>query len=125
MGFAILHTELLKKYASEIGDFTLEKLRQIKPIKKLVDYFSFYKSVSFVYSSKIEGEEIFEKTEKQVLSEKESLILAHQKSSYLKKILSVPDILALVNSATKKRIESLTICSDTQFVVPYEKKAMR
>lgn len=58
MNFKILTAHLLEDYASAVQESPLEKLDNIKKIEVPVDYFQFYKSVSSVYSSKIEGEDI-------------------------------------------------------------------
>lgn len=49
---------LLDQYISSVIISPLEKLEHIKKVEIPVDYFQFYKSVSSVYSSKIEGEDI-------------------------------------------------------------------
>lgn len=51
-------SELLDQYISVVNKSPLEKLENIKKVEIPVDYFQFYKSVSSVYSSKIEGEDI-------------------------------------------------------------------
>ena len=58
MKFKILTDSLLKSYIEEIGESPLEKMGRMGKIELPVDYFQFYKSVSSVYSSKIEGEDI-------------------------------------------------------------------
>lgn len=58
MEFKILTAQLLNKYIDIVKESPLDKLNNIKKIEMPVDYFEFYKSVSSVYSSKIEGEEI-------------------------------------------------------------------
>ena len=58
MNFKILTDSLLDDYINEIAESPLEKMEQIDKTAIPVDYFPFYKSVSSVYSSKIEGEEI-------------------------------------------------------------------
>jgi len=58
MGFKILSSELLNQYKKALTGSPLEKLDKIKKYDMPVDYFQFYKSVSSVYSSRIEGEDI-------------------------------------------------------------------
>lgn len=58
MGFKILSSELLDQYKKALTGSPLEKLDMIKKYDMPVDYFQFYKSVSSVYSSRIEGEDI-------------------------------------------------------------------
>lgn len=58
MKFQILTSNLLQAYTKALNESPLEKLDHIKKIEMPVDYFQFYKSVSSVYSSKIEGENI-------------------------------------------------------------------
>ncbi len=58
MELKILTSELLADYTSIVKESPLDKLSKIKKIEIPVDYFQFYKSVSSVYSSKIEGENI-------------------------------------------------------------------
>ncbi|MEX2594224.1 MAG: hypothetical protein WD426_15735 [Anditalea sp.] len=54
----MLKSNLLEEYSNAVKESPLEKLDKIKKIDMPVDYFQFYKSVSSVYSSKIEGENI-------------------------------------------------------------------
>lgn len=58
MDFKILTDKLLDDYTSVVKESPLDKIDKIKKIEIPVDYFQFYKSVSSVYSSKIEGEDI-------------------------------------------------------------------
>jgi hypothetical protein len=58
MDFKILTSELLDQYREALTESPLEKLDKIKKFDMPVDYFEFYKSVSSVYSSRIEGEDI-------------------------------------------------------------------
>jgi len=58
MNFKIIKEYLLNKFKSEIKFEPLEIIKSMKKIDIPVDYFQFYKSVSSVYSSKIEGEDI-------------------------------------------------------------------
>jgi Fic family protein len=58
MNFQIIKTDLLNDFKSRIDFNPLKMLQSIKSTNLSVDYFSFYKSVSAVYSSKIEGENI-------------------------------------------------------------------
>jgi Fic family protein len=58
MEFKILTDKLLDDYTMRVKESPLEKIDTIKKVDLPVDYFQFYKSVSSVYSSKIEGEEI-------------------------------------------------------------------
>lgn len=56
--FEILSAELLQKYCDSITDTYLNKYRQLIESELSIDTFSFYTSVSAVFSSKIEGEDI-------------------------------------------------------------------
>lgn len=56
--FEILSAELLEKYCENITDTFLLKYQQLEESELSIDTFSFYTSVSAVYSSKIEGENI-------------------------------------------------------------------
>ena len=58
MDFKILTDSLIDDYTKGVKESPLEKIDKIKKAILPVDYFQFYKSVSSVYSSKIEGEEI-------------------------------------------------------------------
>jgi len=58
MGFKILSSDLLDQYRKALTESPLEKLAKMKKFDMPVDYFQFYKSVSSVYSSRIEGEDI-------------------------------------------------------------------
>jgi Fic family protein len=58
MNFQLLSDNLLNEFTQKLKQSPLEKLDNIKKIELPVDYFQFYKSVSSVYSSKIEGEDI-------------------------------------------------------------------
>jgi Fic family protein len=58
MNLKILTSKLLAEYTRLVDESPLDKLDKVKKIEIPVDYFQFYKSVSSVYSSKIEGEEI-------------------------------------------------------------------
>ncbi len=58
MDFKILTSELLPKYKEIVKKAPSIILSQVKQDNVPVDYFQFYKSVSSVYSSKIEGEDI-------------------------------------------------------------------
>jgi Fic family protein len=58
MEFKILTYQLLDSFVKAVKEPPLDKLNRIKQIEMPVDYFQFYKSVSSVYSSKIEGEDI-------------------------------------------------------------------
>lgn len=58
MDFKILTDKLLDDYTMRVEESPLLKIDKIKKIDLPVDYFQFYKSVSSVYSSKIEGVEI-------------------------------------------------------------------
>jgi hypothetical protein len=58
MKFSILTDKLLDDYIRTVKESPLDKMDKIKKTEMPVDYFQFYKSVSSVYSSKIEGEEI-------------------------------------------------------------------
>lgn len=58
MDFKILTDKLLNEYTTSVKVSPLDKIDKIKKFDLPVDYFQFYKSVSSVYSSKIEGEEI-------------------------------------------------------------------
>ncbi|HEY3370152.1 MAG TPA: Fic family protein [Prolixibacteraceae bacterium] len=58
MSFAILTSELLVEFTLKVNESPINKLNRISKLELPVDYFQFYKSVSSVYSSKIEGEDI-------------------------------------------------------------------
>ena len=58
MEFKILTSQFLKAYTDAVKESPLHKLDSLKKLEMQVDYFQFYKSVSSVYSSKIEGEDI-------------------------------------------------------------------
>jgi len=58
MDFQILTDTLLVKYTKAVEESPLKKIDAIDKRNISVDYFQFYKSVSSVYSSKIEGEDI-------------------------------------------------------------------
>ncbi|MEM7552053.1 MAG: Fic family protein [Bacteroidota bacterium] len=58
MDFKILTSELLDSYAKAVKESPLDKIDRLKKVDMPVDYFEFYKSISSVYSSKIEGEDI-------------------------------------------------------------------
>lgn len=58
MDFKILTDNLLEDYTIAVKESPLDKIDNIRKIDIPVDYFQFYKSVSSVYSSKIEGEDI-------------------------------------------------------------------
>lgn len=58
MKFRILTSNLIEAYTRAVKDSPLNKLDRIKKTDIPVDYFQFYNSVSLVYSSKIEGEDI-------------------------------------------------------------------
>jgi Fic family protein len=58
MDFEILIDKLLDDYTKNVKESPLDKIDKIKKVDMPVDYFKFYKSVSSVYSSKIEGEDI-------------------------------------------------------------------
>lgn len=58
MDFKILTDKLLDDYTITVEESPLDKIDKIKKPEMPVDYFQFYKSVSSVYSSKIEGEDI-------------------------------------------------------------------
>jgi len=56
--FKILQTNLLEKFKSKIDFNPIENLQKKKEEAIPFEYFKFYRSVSSVYSSKIEGEQI-------------------------------------------------------------------
>jgi len=58
MNFKILTDKLIHDYTKVVKESPLDKIDNLKKIEIPVDYFQFYKSVSSVYSSKIEGEDI-------------------------------------------------------------------
>ena len=58
MSFTILTSELLLEFTLKVNESPISKLNRMEKKELPVDYFEFYKSVSSVYSSKIEGEEI-------------------------------------------------------------------
>lgn len=58
MSFNILSKELLFEFTQALGESPLEQMRRINKEEISVEYFNLYKSLSSVYSSKIEGENI-------------------------------------------------------------------
>ncbi len=58
MEFKILTDQFLGDYTNAVKESPLDKIDRIKEYDMPVDYFQFYKSVSSVYSLKIEGEDI-------------------------------------------------------------------
>lgn len=58
MTFKILSPAFLEAYTNYIKESPLVQLDNLKKVDLSVDYFEFYKSVSSVYSSKIEGEDV-------------------------------------------------------------------
>jgi len=58
MDFKILTDKLLDDYIKVVKESPFDKMDNIKKTEMPIDYFQFYKSVSSVYSSKIEGEDI-------------------------------------------------------------------
>lgn len=58
MNFKILTDKFLVDYTKALRESPSDKIDKIKKLEMPVDYFQFYKSVSSVYSSKIEGEDI-------------------------------------------------------------------
>ncbi len=58
MDFKILTSQLLGDFTKMVDESPLDKLNRVEKFEIPVDYFQFYKSVSSVYSSKIEGEDI-------------------------------------------------------------------
>jgi Fic family protein len=58
MDFKILTDKLVNDYTRAVKESPFDKIDKIKKLEMPVDYFEFYKSVSSVYSSKIEGEDI-------------------------------------------------------------------
>ncbi|MEA1898878.1 MAG: Fic family protein [Bacteroidota bacterium] len=58
MNFKILTDKLIHDYTKVVKESPLVKIDNLKKVEIPVDYFQFYKSVSSVYSSKIEGEDI-------------------------------------------------------------------
>jgi Fic family protein len=58
MDFKILTDKLLEDYTKTVNESPLDKIDKSKKSEVPVDYFQFYKSVSSVYSSKIEGVDI-------------------------------------------------------------------
>ena len=58
MRFKILTSELLVEFTLKVKDSPMSKLNGMPRLELPVDYFQFYKSVSSVYSSKIEGDDI-------------------------------------------------------------------
>ncbi len=58
MTFEILTSQLLNTFIEKVKESPLKKLEKVARLEVPVDYFQFYKSVSSVYSSKIEGENI-------------------------------------------------------------------
>lgn len=58
MKFKILTDTLLDAYTKSVTESPLDKIDKLKKVDLQVDYFQFCKSVSSVYSSRIEGEDI-------------------------------------------------------------------
>ncbi len=58
MEFKILTSQLLHDFTKNVNESPLDKIDRIEKVEMPVDYFQFCKSVSSVYSSKIEGENI-------------------------------------------------------------------
>ena len=58
MEFKILTSQLLDDFTERVNESPIDKLNRVEKVGITVDYFQFYKSVSSVYSSKIEGEDI-------------------------------------------------------------------
>ena len=58
MEFKILTDRLFIDYTSKVIDSPLDKIDNLKKVEIPVENFEFYKSISSVYSSKIEGEDI-------------------------------------------------------------------
>lgn len=58
MELKILTSELINTFTESLKESPLDKLENLEKVELPVDYFQFYKSVSSVYSSKIEGEDI-------------------------------------------------------------------
>ncbi len=58
MKLKVIHGELLEKFRELVNKDFLKILNSVPNFQLPVDYFQFYTSVSSVYSSKIEGEEI-------------------------------------------------------------------
>lgn len=58
MTLEIIQSDLLTGFIQSLKGLPLDKLSKIKKPEIPVDYFQFYKSISSVYSSKIEGENI-------------------------------------------------------------------
>ena len=56
--FKILPTSLLEKYTETISAISLENYLKLEESELSIDTFSFYTSVSAVFSSKIEGVDI-------------------------------------------------------------------
>jgi Fic family protein len=54
----ILSSDLLSAYKSNFSETLIEAIAELEKIETPVDYFQFYNSVSSVYSSKIEGEDV-------------------------------------------------------------------
>lgn len=58
MEFKILTSQLLEDFTKRVIESPIDKIGRVEKVKMPVDYSQFYKSVSSVYSSKIEGEDI-------------------------------------------------------------------
>jgi Fic family protein len=58
MEFKLLTSQLLDEFTKKVNESPLDQLNRVEKVELPVDYFQFYKSVSSVYSSKIEGENI-------------------------------------------------------------------
>lgn len=58
MELKILTSQFINAFTDSVKESPFNKLENLKKVEMQVDYFQFYKSVSSVYSSKIEGEDI-------------------------------------------------------------------
>lgn len=58
MEFEMVPSELLIEFIARVGESPIHTMDTVEKLEVPVDYFQFYKSVSSVYSSKIEGEDI-------------------------------------------------------------------
>lgn len=121
--------ELLRG-ASKIFEIDIDEIEKIADIKRekrggfdesifLIE--TKEKSLIEVKKIKTNEKEIFEKNNNKLSSDKESLIPIYQKSTYIKDTLSVPYIPSIINSTSKIREEFVTIDSNSQFLVSFDK----
>ena len=111
MIFEILNPLLLVEYKKIVTQSPIDILTNLEKIDTPVDYFQFYNSVSSVYSSKIEGENIdFSNISTQVSNNATSLININTASlAELETLPSVGQVTAqaIIEARPYKKIEDL------------------